>query len=126
MLYQFILIIHTLVALSIIVLVFLQHGKGADIGAAFGSGASNTVFGSQGSGGILYKATGFFAFIFCITSITLTAILAKDRQHSLAITSPVDNKEISTSVNNSDVPLVDLNNVTNTDAETSDTSNTTE
>lgn len=106
MLYQIVLIIHTVVAIAIIALVFLQHGKGADIGAAFGSGASNTVFGSQGSGGVLYKATGFLAFIFCVTSISLTAILAKDRKDSLQISEPTDSKEISVPATNPDVPLV--------------------
>ncbi|OGV31595.1 MAG: preprotein translocase subunit SecG, partial [Legionellales bacterium RIFCSPHIGHO2_12_FULL_35_11] len=51
--YQLILIIHVVIALMLIGLVLIQHGKGADIGAAFGSGASNTVFGSQGTGGFL-------------------------------------------------------------------------
>jgi preprotein translocase subunit SecG len=106
MLYQIVLFIHTIVAIAIIALVFLQHGKGADIGAAFGSGASNTVFGSQGSGGILYKATGFLAFIFCVTSISLTAILAKDRKDSLQISDLIAPKEISVPVTSTDVPLV--------------------
>lgn len=49
--YQLILMIHVIVAVVLIGLVLIQHGKGADIGAAFGSGASNTLFGSQGTGG---------------------------------------------------------------------------
>ena len=53
MLYQVILIIHIILSLSIIGLILMQHGKGADIGAAFGSGASNTIFGSQGTGNFL-------------------------------------------------------------------------
>lgn len=107
MLYQVILIIHTLIALAIIGLVFLQHGKGADIGAAFGSGASSTVFGSQGSGGILYKATGFLAFLFCVTSISLTAILAKERKAELQVSMPLTPTEVSVPANsNTDVPLV--------------------
>ncbi|MDA9272167.1 preprotein translocase subunit SecG, partial [bacterium] len=52
--YQLILIVHVLIAVVIIGLVLIQHGKGADIGAAFGSGASNTVFGSQGTGSFLF------------------------------------------------------------------------
>ncbi|MBP9721787.1 MAG: preprotein translocase subunit SecG [Gammaproteobacteria bacterium] len=105
MLYQLVLVVHTLVALAIIVLVFLQHGKGADIGATFGGGASNTVFGSQGSGGVLYKATCVLAFCFCVTSISLTAILAKNRRADLGVfptsqTSQVDQIE----KDNSDVP----------------------
>jgi len=65
-----------LVALSIIGLVLLQHGKGADIGAAFGSGASNTVFGSQGTGGFLFKLTGGLVLTFFITSLTLSSMVA--------------------------------------------------
>ena len=56
--YQLLLVVHVLIATVVIGLVLIQHGKGADIGAAFGSGASNTVFGSQGTGGFLFKLTG--------------------------------------------------------------------
>lgn len=66
-----ILLIHVLVCLSVIALVLVQHGKGADIGAAFGAGASNTVFGSTGSGSFLMKVTGALAAIFFITSLLL-------------------------------------------------------
>lgn len=115
MLYQTVLVIHTLVAIGIIALVFLQHGKGADIGAAFGSGASNTVFGSQGSGGVLYKATGFLAFVFCVTSISLTAILAKDRKQTLLINTLKSPTEVtqpaSAPVNTTDVPTVPASDV---------------
>jgi len=102
--YQIVLVIHTLIALSIIGLVFLQHGKGADIGATFGGGASNTVFGSQGSGGVLYKATGFLAFMFCITSISLTVILAKQRKMQLDISPPTQIEQTKQAPVNSDVP----------------------
>ena len=69
--YQLILIIHMVAAVAIIGLVLIQQGKGADIGAAFGSGASNTVFGSQGSGGFLFKMTGGIAALFFATSLGL-------------------------------------------------------
>ena len=68
---QLILILHVLVAICLIVLILIQHGKGADVGAAFGSGASNTMFGSQGSMSFLGKLTGFLAAIFFITSLAL-------------------------------------------------------
>lgn len=73
---QIVLIIHVLVAIGLIALVLIQHGKGADIGAAFGSGASQTVFGSQGSGGFLFKLTATLAVIFFVTSLTLTRMAA--------------------------------------------------
>ena len=67
-----ILIVHILVAISLIALVLLQHGKGADVGAAFGSGASNTMFGSSGSLPFLIKLTAVLAAIFFATSLALS------------------------------------------------------
>lgn len=73
---QIILILHILFALALIGLVLLQKGKGANMGAAFGSGASQTVFGSRGSIGFLMKLTLLFAALFFATSIWLTYIAA--------------------------------------------------
>jgi preprotein translocase subunit SecG len=67
-----ILIIHVLAAICIIALVLVQHGKGADAGAAFGSGSANTMFGSQGPMPFLMKLTALFALVFFITSIALS------------------------------------------------------
>jgi preprotein translocase subunit SecG len=64
-------IIHVLAALSVVGLVLMQHGKGADMGAAFGSGASGSLFGSSGSANFLSRATGILATVFFITSLTL-------------------------------------------------------
>ena len=72
--------IHVIVAVVLIGLVLIQHGKGADIGAAFGSGASNTLFGSQGTGGFLFKLTGGLALTFFITSLTLSYMVATQYQ----------------------------------------------
>lgn len=72
MLESIIVIIHLLVALTVIVLVLVQHGKGADMGASFGSGASNTVFGSQGSANFLSRTTAILVAVFFITSVSLT------------------------------------------------------
>lgn len=68
---QVVLAIHIFVALSIIVLVLLQQGKGAEVGASFGSGASQTIFGSQGSTNFLSRATAVLISVFFITSLTL-------------------------------------------------------
>ncbi len=65
------LIIHVLVSVSLVVLVLIQRGKGADIGAAFGSGASQTVFGARGSSSFLTRTTGILAAMFFITSLSL-------------------------------------------------------
>jgi len=75
---QIVLIIHILTALAIIALILLQQGKGAVAGASFGSGASQTVFGSQGSGGFFTRMTAICAVIFFATSFGL-AIIAKNK-----------------------------------------------
>ena len=64
-------VLHLFLALGLIGLVLIQHGKGADAGAAFGSGASSTVFGASGSGSFLSRATGIIAALFFLTSMTL-------------------------------------------------------
>lgn len=72
--------VHVIVAIVLIGLVLIQHGKGADIGAAFGSGASNTLFGSQGTGGFLFKLTGGLAIAFFATSLTLSYLVSTKYQ----------------------------------------------
>ena len=67
-----VLIVHVIVAIGIIGLVLLQHGKGADVGAAFGSGASGSVFGATGSANFLSRATALLAVIFFLTSLGLS------------------------------------------------------
>lgn len=66
-----VLIAHTVIALVIIALVLLQRGKGADAGAAFGAGASGTVFGSRGSTSFFSRTTAILATVFFATSLTL-------------------------------------------------------
>jgi preprotein translocase subunit SecG len=75
---KIILIVHILAAAAVIGLVLLQHGKGADMGAAFGSGASGSLFGVSGSSNVLSKLTAVFVAIFFVTSLTL-AYLASHR-----------------------------------------------
>ncbi len=77
MLYNVMLIIQILVALGIIGLVLVQHGKGADAGAAFGGGASGTVFGSKGSGSFLTRLTAILATIFFANSLMLAWLVAR-------------------------------------------------
>ena len=67
-----VLIFHVLTALSVIGLVLLQHGKGADMGAAFGSGSAGSLFGSSGSANFLSRITGVLAAVFFLTSMLLT------------------------------------------------------
>ena len=67
-----VLVIHVLAALTIAVLVLLQHGKGADMGAAFGSGSAGSLFGSAGAANFLSRSTAILAAIFFATSLGLT------------------------------------------------------
>ncbi len=71
MLENLILVAHVMAALAIIGLVMLQQGKGAEMGSGFGSGSSNTVFGSVGAGNFLTRATTIVALLFFITSFSL-------------------------------------------------------
>ena len=73
-LFSVVLTVHILVALTIIGLVLMQHGKGADMGAAFGSGASGSLFGATGSANFLSRATGILAAVFFLTSLTLAYV----------------------------------------------------
>lgn len=70
-------VLHLVLAIGLIALVLLQHGKGADAGAAFGSGASSTVFGAQGSGNFLSRSTAIIATLFFLTSIALAYFAAR-------------------------------------------------
>ncbi|QCP48779.1 preprotein translocase subunit SecG [Trinickia violacea] len=67
-----IIVVQLLSALGVIGLVLLQHGKGADMGAAFGSGASGSLFGATGSANFLSRTTGVLATIFFVTTLALT------------------------------------------------------
>jgi preprotein translocase subunit SecG len=73
-LFSLVLTVHILVAIAIIGLVLMQHGKGADMGAAFGSGASGSLFGATGSANFLSRTTGVLAAVFFVTSLTLAYI----------------------------------------------------
>jgi len=67
-----VLILHILAAAGIVVLVLLQHGKGADMGAAFGSGSAGSLFGSAGAANFLSRTTAILAAVFFVTSLGLT------------------------------------------------------
>jgi preprotein translocase subunit SecG len=70
-------VLHLFLALGLIGLVLIQHGKGADAGAAFGSGASATVFGARGSGNFLSRSTAVLATLFFLTSMALAYFAAQ-------------------------------------------------
>ncbi|MDY6830014.1 MAG: preprotein translocase subunit SecG [Pseudomonadota bacterium] len=77
------LVIHVLIGVGLVGLVLLQHGKGADMGASFGAGASQTVLGSAGSGNLLSRSTALLAALFFATSFSL-AVVAKNKAAALS------------------------------------------
>jgi preprotein translocase subunit SecG len=87
-------VFHVLLAASIITLVLIQRGKGADAGAGFGAGASGTVFGARGSGSFLSRTTAILATLFFVTSLGLSYLFAQ----STAPTSVVDRVQPGQSV----------------------------
>ena len=104
------LVLLVLDALALIGLVLLQQGKGADVGAAFGSGSSGTVFGSSGGANFLTRLTSLFAVLFFVLSFSL-AYLAKERTQSSATLPMIElsdgeNEESETTlkVDNEEIP----------------------
>ncbi len=95
------LMVHILAAIAIIALILMQQGKGASAGASFGGGASQTVFGSEGSGNFFTRATSLFALVFFCTSFGL-AVIAKN---SVRVTDSVIPTAIE--VAPSEIPTVD-------------------
>ncbi len=87
--YQIILMFHVFAAICIVSLVLVQQGKGATMGAAFGSGASSTVFGSRGSGSFLFRITVGFICAFFITSIGLNYLAAHAFKQDRVLTLPM-------------------------------------
>lgn len=76
------LIVHVLIAAVLIGLILIQRGKGAEVGAAFGSGASNTVFGARGSASFLTRSTAVLATAFFITSLSLAFTVSQKKEAS--------------------------------------------
>lgn len=77
--YTILVVVQVLVAVSLVGLILIQHGKGADAGAAFGSGASGTVFGSRGSANFLSRATAWLATVFFCVSLALAYLVHGQR-----------------------------------------------
>jgi len=103
--FQIILIIHVLLALGLVALILMQHGKGADAGAAFGAGASGSVFGARGANSFMYKLTASVATAFFVTSLSLAYLATnettadQDSDSIMEQSNPVD-------VVPSDVPMI--------------------
>ena len=98
---------HTVIALLIIALVLLQKGKGAEAGAAFGSGASDTVFGAKGSSNFFSRATAILATAFFVSSLSLAYLSSQqaDVPDSLLETVVIETNDIS----NQEAPNEDSN-----------------
>ena len=97
-----VLVIHVLAALGLVGLVLLQHGKGADMGAAFGSGSAGSLFGSSGSSNFLSRSTAVFAFIFFLSSMGLS-YLSFEKATELGVMSTQE-LPVSADGESSDVP----------------------
>jgi preprotein translocase subunit SecG len=86
------LVVQVLLSISLIVLILMQHGKGADAGAAFGSGASATVFGSRGAGNFMTRATTVIAILFFLVCLAL-AYVSSNRATPDSVTGSVTAQE---------------------------------
>lgn len=98
--YTAILAIHIIVAITMIGLILIQHGKGADAGASFGSGASGTVFGASGTANFLTRTTAVLTAIFFITSMSLAVFAKKQAASSYTL----DTSTIATPAQPTTVP----------------------
>ncbi|WP_347453474.1 preprotein translocase subunit SecG [Acinetobacter thermotolerans] len=83
----FVLVVHIILAILMIVLILVQHGKGADAGASFGGGGAATVFGASGSGNFLSRLTAVFTALFFITSLTLAVFTKKQTTDAYSLSS---------------------------------------
>jgi preprotein translocase subunit SecG len=106
---QIILVVHLLVALAIIGLIMLQQGKGADMGASFGAGASQTLFGSDGSGNALTRSTAWLVAAFFATSFGLALIASQASQpvNDLGIDIPAATMQAEQPAVDGELPVVE-------------------
>ncbi|MBL4743297.1 MAG: preprotein translocase subunit SecG [Cycloclasticus sp.] len=105
-LFGIVLSVHVIIAALMIGLILIQHGKGADAGAAFGSGASGTVFGSKGSGSFLTRSTAILAAAFFSTSLAL-AYLGSNRTGQEDIIDGISNTPAAQSSDATPADLID-------------------
>ncbi len=84
------LLIHVLAAIAMVGLILMQQGKGADAGAAFGSGASATVFGSQGSSSFVTRLTAGLATLFFVTSLSLAYFAGQGKEEATSVVDRIE------------------------------------
>jgi len=99
-------VIHLLLAIGLVGLVLIQHGKGADMGAAFGSGASATVFGSAGAGNFLSRTTAVLAALFFLTSLALAWFAMQKGEQESLVERQVAAEQLAQPAAPSDLPAV--------------------
>jgi len=112
------LIIDVLVSIGLIGLILLQHGKGADVGAAFGSGASQTVFGSGGSGSFLTRATAVLAVIFFVVSLSLAYLSGQSSKGRSVVDKAAQQEVLPKPTTPADMPTAPPQNITITPKDT--------
>ena len=100
-----ILIVHVLAAVCVIGLVLMQHGKGADMGAAFGSGSAGSLFGASGSANFLSRSTAIFAVVFFLSSMGLS-YLSFEKSRSVGIMSTQELQQVPVD-SGSEVPVIE-------------------
>jgi preprotein translocase subunit SecG len=111
---QIILVVHLVIALAIIGLIMLQQGKGADMGASFGAGASQTLFGSTGTTNVLTKSTAWLVAAFFATSFGLAVFAdnktanVDDLGFEIPVEASLDMSGAEQTVNTADLPMVEM------------------
>ncbi len=117
------LIVQVLLSISLIALILIQHGKGADAGAAFGSGASATVFGARGSGNFLSRATTIVAILFFAVCLSL-AYISSHREAPDGVSGSVTSQQLESApapeqgiMQNDDLPPADASGDTAQDSD---------
>ena len=106
--YEILIVVYLIVAIALVGLILIQQGKGADMGASFGAGASATLFGSNGSGNFLTKSTTTLATIFFVLSIflgSMTANSVKQEDNWENLDVPVETTPDATKAISGDLPV---------------------
>ncbi len=104
---QILIFLLVIIAIALLALILIQHGKGADVGAAFGSGASNTMFGSQGSTSFLFKLTIGLAVVFFVILVVLTRMATEQAKgHGVLNNLPQSQTSQPVTKNISNIPTV--------------------
>lgn len=99
-------VFHLFLSIGLIGLILIQHGKGAEAGAAFGSGASSTVFGARGSANFLSRTTGILAALFFVTSLALAWMAMNTARDAGIMASAPETDEIPAPAATSDLPPI--------------------